>query len=105
MRSSCLCARLACKRPRAAVYSIAHGCAGRAAGGKGPMRNSRLVLFLGCALALPLIAQIQNARIEGTVQDASGALIPGAKLAIINNRTETKLEAGSDSAGFYVFPT
>ncbi len=57
-------------------------------------------------LALPVLtAQIQSARIEGTVEDTSGAVVPGAKLIIVNNKTQVKAEAESDAAGFYVFPT
>jgi hypothetical protein len=55
-------------------------------------------------LAFSVSAQIQNARVEGTVADSSGALIPGAKLVITNIRTQVKSEAESDASGFYFFP-
>src|SRR5438067_1573556 len=73
--------------------------------GEDPMKRLLLVLLVSCACLLPLIAQIQNARIEGTVQDASGAVIPNAKLVIVNLKTQAKLEAESDASGFYVFPS
>ena len=61
---------------------------------------------LASCLVLPLIfAQVQNARIEGTVQDTSGAVVPGAKLSIVNIRTEVRLEAEANPSGFYTFPT
>src|SRR5262249_41516534 len=62
------------------------------------------VSLLSCFYVLPLVAQIQNARIEGNVQDASGAVIPGAKLSIVNVRTQAKVDAETDAAGFYFFP-
>ena len=42
---------------------------------------------------------------EGTVQDSSGSSIPGAKLAIVNTRTQVRIAAESDAVGFYSFPT
>ena len=69
------------------------------------MKRSFFVFLITCGVLLPLVAQIQNARIEGTVQDASGAVIPGAKLSIVNIRTQAKLDAEADAAGFYFFPS
>lgn len=51
------------------------------------------------------IAQIQNARIEGTVLDNSGAVVPGAKLSIVNTRTQVHFEGEANPEGFYFFPT
>jgi len=64
-----------------------------------------VVSFISCACLPTLIAQIQNARIEGTVQDSSGAVIPGAKLTIVNVRTQAKLDAEANASGFYTFPS
>ena len=69
------------------------------------MKRLLLVLCISCACLMPLIAQIQNARIEGTVQDSSGAVIPSAKLSIVNVRTQAKMDADADAAGFFVFPS
>src|SRR5437868_1485417 len=69
------------------------------------MKHLVLVFCISCFWLMPLIAQIQNARIEGTVQDSSGAVIPGAKLLLVNIRTQAKMEAEADSAGFYFFPS
>lgn len=49
------------------------------------------------------LAQIQNARLEGNVQDSSGATIPGAKLLMINTKTQLKAEAESNASGFFFF--
>src|SRR5882762_29891 len=70
-----------------------------------PMRHLLLAVFISCFGLLPLIAQIQNARIEGTVQDTSGATVPGVKLLIVNTRTQAKLEAETEVSGFYFFPS
>jgi outer membrane receptor protein involved in Fe transport len=69
------------------------------------MKHLLLVVLIGCFGSLPLFAQIQNARIEGTVKDSTGAVIPNAKLLIVNTRTQAKLEAESDASGFYFFPS
>ena len=70
------------------------------------MRRSLLVVFLSCcSCLLPLLAQIQNARIEGTVQDSSSAVIPGTKLFLVNNRTQAKMDAETNASGFYFFPS
>jgi len=55
-------------------------------------------------LTASLFAQIQNARVEGTVADTSRAVIAGAKLTITNVKTQVKAEASSDGAGLFVFP-
>lgn len=56
-------------------------------------------------LTLPLFAQIQSARVEGTVIDSSKASIPGAKLSLINDKTQVKLDGESDATGHFTFPT
>jgi hypothetical protein len=63
----------------------------------------RLLLSFGFAAAF-LFAQVQSARLEGTVQDSSGAVIPGAKLVVTNERTKVQQEAQADAQGFYIFP-
>ncbi|MDX2178898.1 MAG: TonB-dependent receptor [Bryobacteraceae bacterium] len=63
----------------------------------------RLPLCLFFALACAF-GQVQSARLEGTVKDASGAVIPAAKLQVTNVRTQVQQSAESDSEGFYAFP-
>jgi hypothetical protein len=50
-------------------------------------------------------AQSTNARLEGTVQDQSGAVVPNAKLFVVNVNTQARTEAAADASGNYVFPT
>jgi hypothetical protein len=63
--------------------------------------------MLSFALFIPwaLLGQIQSARVEGTVIDSSSAVIPGAKVSMVNTRTQQKLDATADGAGYYLFPS
>ena len=66
------------------------------------------LLSLACTSFLfstAALAQIQSARVEGTVVDSSKALVPAAKVSLVNSRSQLKLDAETDSTGFYVFPT
>jgi hypothetical protein len=56
------------------------------------------------ALSISVSAQIQNARIEGTVTDATKSRVPLAKVTIVNNRTKATLETAADAEGYYQFP-
>lgn len=69
------------------------------------MRGWLVMSLLGCVILPQLSAQLQNARIEGTVSDSSGAVIPGSKLSLVNTKTQVRLEAESDASGFFVFPS
>src|SRR5215471_5443762 len=54
-------------------------------------------------LALPLAyGQSNNGRIEGTVQDPTGALVPGVQMTATNLRTQLKVEGLSGEQGQYV---
>jgi outer membrane receptor protein involved in Fe transport len=71
-------------------------------------------VFLGWQwfyLSLPLIlvctivpAQTTSTSIVGTVVDASGAVLPGAKITVVNTRTSQKREDVSSSTGDFSFP-
>jgi hypothetical protein len=58
-------------------------------------------LVLSCGLAL---GQVATGSLSGTITDANGASVPGAKLVITSKDTGTKIEAASSDAGLYVFP-
>ncbi len=63
-------------------------------------------IVLSCLLfVLTLSAQIQNARVEGTVLDNSASSIPGAKLLITNSKTQVKYSSEANASGFYFFPS
>jgi hypothetical protein len=52
-------------------------------------------------LALPCFAQLDRGAITGTVTDPSGAVVPGAKIAIRNQGTNVKYESATTGAGDY----
>src|ERR1051325_7907163 len=58
-----------------------------------------VVCLLGSLIAFP---QTNNGRIEGTVQDSSGGVVPGARLIATNVQTQLKVTAVSGSQGEYV---
>ncbi len=63
---------------------------------------SSLVFFL----AVPaLLAQVGAGRIQGTVTDNSGAVIPNAKVVADHVETGTTQDTQSNGVGFFVFPS
>jgi hypothetical protein len=60
-------------------------------------------LFL--ALASPLLAQVDHASLNGTVTDASQAVVPGAKVEAVSSATGFRRQALTGNAGTYQIPT
>jgi hypothetical protein len=58
-----------------------------------------LVLFTGLCFG-----QTQAARLQGIVHDASGAIVPNAKVIAINNQTKDASDATTNTSGLYVLP-
>ncbi|MBI5282171.1 MAG: TonB-dependent receptor [Candidatus Solibacter usitatus] len=57
------------------------------------------------AILLPVATpQTAVSTVSGTVRDTTGAVIPGAKLALRNTATNVKFETSTNDAGLYVFP-
>ncbi len=54
-------------------------------------------------LAVPGYAQVSNARISGTVTDASGAVIPNATVTLINDINKDTRTANSNDTGLFNF--
>ena len=79
------------------------------------MRFTRLLhsvlsvaLLLGLVVSLPVleraaISQETTGTLQGTVKDASGALIPGVKLTLTGSNLIGSKETTTDSAGYYRF--
>src|SRR5436190_18911469 len=68
-------------------------------------RRSWLVYTLiAFVLALPAFCQTATGTIQGVVQDASGGVIPDAKVSIVNVATNETKQLRTDSAGRYVQP-
>src|SRR5262245_8812046 len=70
------------------------------------MRKCVLFCVLGFFLFASLLpAQTGVAQLQGTVSDASGALIPGAPIALEHVQTGNKFQTTGNEAGFFVFPS
>lgn len=61
-----------------------------------------LALLLICRAGT---AQVATARLEGVVQDASGAVVPGAKVSVVNNRTRARAVSSVGPEGLFAFPS
>jgi hypothetical protein len=66
---------------------------------------SLLAAIVFCMAAPQLHAQgAGNASVQGSVTDATGAVIPGAAVTLTDNATRVKRTVTADSSGQYVFP-
>src|SRR5437016_4591904 len=64
-----------------------------------------MLRFLLCLLATGVVfAQNNNGRISGTVTDATGSVIAGANVSVVNTETKITQKVTTDAAGFYVAP-
>ncbi len=61
------------------------------------------VLLLCSVFTVATFAQNSNSTIKGTVQDVSGAVVPGATISLTNVGTGQTLTTTSKSDGFYTF--
>lgn len=70
------------------------------------MRNFKALLVVCLmVMALPVFAQVSSSTgaIQGSVTDPGGALIPGAKVVLINEATGAKTEGTTQDDGTYIF--
>jgi hypothetical protein len=70
-------------------------------------RRSLLALVVACyalALPLPVAAQGANAALSGSVRDETGAMLPGATVAIRNVETSLRRELVTDTGGRFAAP-
>ena len=67
---------------------------------------SRAALSLACLFGLSalMFAQSERGTITGTVRDASGAVIPAAKVVLTNTQTGVNFTAASNADGEYTVP-
>jgi outer membrane receptor protein involved in Fe transport len=61
-----------------------------------------LLLLVGCTATLD--AQVGNATLNGTIQDPTGAAIPGAHITLLNVNTGTSQTLFSNDSGLYLSP-
>ena len=62
------------------------------------------IVFLILILPLTIPAQTDRGSISGTVTDASGAIIQGARVELVSRATSLQRETVTNSAGIYDFP-
>ncbi|MEK7408874.1 MAG: carboxypeptidase regulatory-like domain-containing protein [Acidobacteriota bacterium] len=73
--------------------------------------NFRWLAPASCGIALALIltntafAQSSTGSVRGVVRDQTNAVIPAAKLELINKATNVALRTETNEAGLYVFPS
>jgi len=64
----------------------------------------RGVFAIGILCAIAASSQSSNGSLRGTVQDQTGALVPGAAVTITELETDIRTKTVSNEAGLYVFP-
>lgn len=63
------------------------------------------VLTLTVFLAALGFAQVATSRLDGIVEDQSGAVVPNAKVVVVNDKTQVRAELTTGSEGLFVFPS
>src|SRR5258706_9247992 len=66
-----------------------------------PMMKSCMISLCILLLTLSAMAQIQNGQFTGTVTDASGAAVAGAKVTIANSATNLSVTTTTNGSGVY----
>ena len=60
-----------------------------------------VAILASLLLSLPLLSQSSNATVSGTVNDPSGAIVPGVTITATNNATGVSSTAISNEAGVF----
>jgi hypothetical protein len=68
------------------------------------MKSRLLAVLSVLAIAPSIYSQEFRGAISGAVKDASGAVVVGAKITVLETNTNTKVETVSDQAGHYSAP-
>ena len=70
-----------------------------------PTMRTRIAVLLFLPFAAEYaFAQAGLGSIQGAVRDASGAVVPGAKVTVTHVQTARQYGATGNEAGFYIFP-
>ena len=68
-------------------------------------RNFSVNLFLALLVAAPFsFSQTGNGTIQGTVKDATGAVVPKAKVMVTHVATSREYSSETNEVGFYILP-
>ena len=68
------------------------------------MRSRFLLLMIFVLVAGLCFGQTQTARLQGTVHDSSGAVVPNAKVVAVHNGTKDTSDTTTNASGLYVLP-
>src|SRR5512142_523272 len=68
-------------------------------------RLSVRIVLLSVVFVFGALAQTGAGRIEGTVRDKTGAVIPGAAIEIVHRQTSQPFKTQSNATGLYIFPS
>jgi hypothetical protein len=60
------------------------------------------IVAVAFLMTCALVAQTDRGSIEGTVKDPNGAVVPAAKVQVVNIETNSKLDYQSDDSGHYI---
>lgn len=66
--------------------------------------HALLVLALTLVFAAVAFSQATTARLEGTVQDQSGAVVPNAKVTVTNTKTQVAVNVTTNTQGYFTAP-
>src|SRR3979409_1965927 len=69
------------------------------------MRSFTLLVLLAPLIVSSAPAQVATARLEGTIQDSAGAVVPGVKVEAVNVKTQARSATISRGGGHFIFPT
>ena len=72
--------------------------------GSSPLHCALCKAALLVLLAAAALWAASGGSLSGTLKDPSGAVLPGAKLTLVNSALKTEFTATSDGQGFYSFP-
>jgi len=66
-------------------------------------RTSVLLLIISFLASFVLIGQVSTSSVTGSVVDASGAVVPGAKVQVKNEDTGVVFDGVTNASGNYSF--
>src|SRR3954467_2503085 len=67
--------------------------------------RTALCLIIAMLAAAVCFAQVGTGRLDGTVTDATGGVMPGAKVTAIHQATQSRTESVTNADGAFVFPS
>jgi hypothetical protein len=70
-----------------------------------PKATTTLFVIALILLSVNLAWALAGGSLSGVLKDASGAVIPGVKLKLLNTALKGRFESASDARGFYSFPS